>query len=182
MDFQQSRTYQNLQEALAWKLNTATLYSLYADRAREEDYIEIGNIFDTTSLNEREHARIWWRQLNNGVLPTTAENLANSIQIENEAGDNLFRDYARIAQEEGYEDISALFSGIANIELEHSLNFQVKYEDVQKGEVHCKPTLQLWICMQCGNILSGECAPERCPVCGFPQGYYKIYNEREVIP
>ena len=179
MDFQQSRTYQNIQDAFAWKLNTATLYSLYADRARQEDYIEIANIFDTTSRNEREHARIWWRRLNNGVLPTTEENLIHSINIEDEAGNNLYREYARVAEEEGYTEIASLFSGIANIELEHSLNFQRQLEDIQRDKVHCKDSERLWICMQCGNILSGLCAPERCPVCGFPQGYYRVYTECE---
>lgn len=180
MDFQQSRTYQNIREAYNWKLQTATLYSLFADRARQEDYIEIGNIYDILSRNEREHARIWWRQLNNGILPTTADNLNHSIQIENESGYNLYREYAQIAEEEGYAEIAALFSGIANIELDHSITLQVQYENVLKGEVHCKPTVRLWICMQCGNILSGECAPETCPVCGFPQGYYRVYTEHEV--
>lgn len=180
MDFQQSRTYQNMMEAFNWKLQIATLYSIFADRARQEDYVEIGNIYDTISRNEREHARVWWRQLNNGLLPTTADNLSNSIEMENEIGDSLFREYAQTAQEEGYTEIAALFNGMANIELDHSVTLQAQLQDVLKGEVHCKPTVRLWVCMQCGNILSGECAPETCPICGFPQGYYRVYTEHEI--
>ena len=177
MDFQQSKTFQNIQDAFFRKLNSSALYSLYADRARQEDYIEIAHLFDVTTRNEREHARIWWRQLNGGELPTTVDNLRNSIQVEEETGNNLYRLYAQTALEEGYNDISALFSGIANIDLNHSLDFQVQYEELQKGNYFCRPTMHLWICMQCGNILSGDCAPERCPVCGFPQGYYQITSE-----
>ncbi len=176
MDFQQSRTYSNLQNAYNVELMACARYLIYGDRARQEGYIEIGNIFDVASRNDKEHARIWLRRLNGGILPTTEQFLLSSIQEENYTGNEMYREYARIAREEGFDDIAALFNGVANIDLNHSLEFQSLYEDIQRGEVFCKPAPTLWICLQCGNIMSGNCAPEICPVCGFPQGYYWLYN------
>ena len=177
MDFQQSRTYQNIMNAYNLEAVVNTRYQIYADQARLENYIEIASVFDITARNEKEHARIWLRQLNNSVLPNTEENLAACIAYENDVGNNVYREYARIAREEGYNDIAALFNGIANIELNHGLRFQILYDNLVRGELFCKPEETLWICMQCGNIMSGLCAPEVCPVCGFPQGYYRVYDD-----
>ncbi len=177
MDFQQSKTYQNIMNAYNLEAVVNTRYLLYADQARLENYIEIATVFENTARNEKEHARIWLRQLNNSVLPNTDENLAACITYENDVGNNVYREYARVAREEGYNDIAALFNGIANIELNHGLRFQTLRENLVRGELFCKPEETLWICMQCGNILSGLCAPEICPVCGFPQGYYRLYGD-----
>ncbi|MDF2539973.1 MAG: hypothetical protein K0S76_2994 [Herbinix sp.] len=175
MDFQQSQTYQNLQNAYNVELNNSTTFSIYGDRARQEGYNEIGNYFDTVTRNEKEHARIWLRQLNNGELPTTAENLRYSSEVAAATGNEMYRDYARIAREEGYDDIAALFNGVANIDLNHNTIFQRLYGEVETDTVFCKERETLWICMQCGNIMSGLCAPEICPVCGFPQAFYRQY-------
>lgn len=172
MEFQESKTYANLQSAMDRELRNSTQYDIYSDKAREQGYIEIGNVFTTIARNELEHARIWLKQLNNGEVPSTEQNLASSIETETLS--DIYRRYAQVAIEEGYNNIAALFNGVANIELNHSLEFQVMYENVVANTVFCKPDEYLWICMACGNILSGKCAPEICPVCGFPQGYYKI--------
>jgi rubrerythrin len=175
MDFQQSKTYNNLLNAYQRDLMSGTLYSIYSDRARLDGYIEIANIYDITGRNEKEHARIWLRQLNSGNLPDTQTNLLNSANDELSDGD-LYREYARVAREEGYNDLASLFNGVANIELNHDLRFRSLYDNIVRNEVFCKPQETLWICMQCGNIMSGTCAPEVCPVCGFPQGYYRVYE------
>ena len=174
MDFQQSRTFANLLNAYEAELKSSTKYLINAEIARNEGYIEIGNIYDTTARNNKQHAIIWQRQLNQGILPDTATTLEESIQEENENASVMYQDFARIAREEGYLDIAALFSGVANIDYNHGYEFRVQYENVINNEVFCKPVTRLWICMQCGNILSGECAPEICPVCGYPQGYYRL--------
>lgn len=175
MDFQQSRTYSNLLNAYHQELMISTFFLLNADQARLEGYIEIANIFDETARNEKEHARIWQRRLNNGTLPNTEQNLLSSVN-EDVSIVELYRQYAQVAKEEGYNDIAALFSGIANIDLNHDLRFNTKYNNLVRGEEFCKPEETLWICMQCGNIMSGVCAPVICPVCGFPQGYYRVLN------
>lgn len=181
MDFQQSKTYQNIQSAYQRELEVSTLYSIYADRATDDGLIEITNTYITISRNEKEHARIFLKRLNNGIVPPTAQNLASSAEFELAAGD-LYRGYARTAQEEGYSDIAALFNGIANIELNHNLRFAALSEDLARNELLCKPESTLWICMQCGNIMSGICAPAICPVCGFPQGYYRAFSPTEFQP
>ncbi|MDD3173797.1 MAG: rubrerythrin family protein [Herbinix sp.] len=174
MDFQQSQTYINLQKAYEWELKVSTVYNIYSDKAQVDGYIEIGNIFTTTAKNEKEHARIFLRKLNNGIIPDTQQNLLESANFENNTA-TLYRDYANTAREEGFNDLAALFNGIANIELNHNLRFSTQYNDIVRAEVFCKPQDSLWICLQCGNIMGGPCAPEICPVCGFPQGYYKLY-------
>lgn len=176
MDFQQSQTYKNLLTAYESELMSSTRYSIYADRARQDGYNEIGNIFDTTARNEKEHARIWLRQLNNGILPNTEQNLLDASREQLLSGSDIYREYARVAMEEGYREIAALFNGVGNIELNHDIVFRALYEEVVRGEVFCKPEETLWLCMQCGNIMSGNCAPERCPVCGFPQSFYRLFN------
>jgi len=175
MDFKQSKTYQNIQSMFMRKLMISTLYDIYSDKATQENYIQINNIFDVTARNEKEHARIFLRKLNDDVLPDTKTNLYDSVNIGSETN-NLCRNYAATAREEGYDDIAALFSGIANIELNHNLVFRSQYDDIIRDQVFCKPAESLWICLQCGNILAGLCAPARCPICGFPQGYYQIYT------
>ena len=180
MEFQQSRTYANLQNAYEMELMQSTLYSIYGDIARQEGYRQIGNIYDIFQRNNKEHAIIWLRRLNEGSLPTTADTLSTSANVENYKGNQLYREYANIASEEGYNDIANLFNGIANIDLNHGLQLETQYSDVVRGEVFCKPQAQLWICMQCGNIMNGLCAPEICPVCGFPQGYYRLYGTEPI--
>lgn len=178
MEFQQSKTYSNLLNAYERDLMTATIYSIDSDRARLDGYIDIANIYTSTAANEKEHARIWLRQLNNGNLPDTQENLLDASNNALSKG-TLYREYARIAKEEGYDDIASLFNGVANIELNHDLRFKTLHENIIRGEVFCKPTETLWVCLQCGNIMSGICAPTICPVCGFPQSYYKEYRSQE---
>lgn len=177
MELQQSQTYKNLQSAFNAECNTSTKYQLYAEKARAEGYIEIGNIYDITARNERSHAEIWEKQLNNGTFPDTLTNLKESSKGETYDGANTYREYARIAREEGFTAIASLFDGVANIEMNHDLRFQSLADSLQAGEFYCKQGDVLWICMVCGNILSGKCAPTVCPICGYPQGYYELYSE-----
>lgn len=175
MDFQQSQTYQNLLKAFHEELTSTSEFLLNADQARFEGYIQIGNVYDIAARNEREHARIYQRFLNGGVLPRTEQNLLDSANRSADAA-SLYRDYARVAREEGYTDLAAIFNGIANIELNHEASFRSEYGDIVRDEVFCKPEETLWICMVCGNIMSGKCAPTVCPICGYPQGYYRLYT------
>ncbi len=180
MEFQQSRTYANLQNAYDIELMQSTLYSIYGDIVRQSGYHQIGNIYDIFQGNNKEHARIWLRQLNQGNLPDASEVLQLSAQQEYYKGNQLYRDYARIAREEGYNDIESLFNGIANIDLNHGLQLETQYNDVIRDQVFCKDQETLWICMQCGNILNGLCAPVVCPVCGFPQSFYRLYGTEPI--
>lgn len=176
MDFQQSRTYINLQSAFEGELKSSTRYQINGIRAREEGYIQIGNVFDIIAGFEREHATIWLRLINEGTLPTTLENLREASAMEDLKGNGTYREYAQVAREEGFNDIASLFDGVANIELNHDVIFQNFADDIENNEVFCKTTDVLWICINCGNIMGGLCAPAICPICGFPQGYYQVYD------
>jgi rubrerythrin len=181
MDFQQSRTFVNLQIAFEGELVASAKYAIYALKAREEQYIEIGNVFDVTSRNELQHAIIWMKLLNDGQIPDTLTNLVEASESDKYAGSVLYREFAQVAREEGYFEIANLFNGVANIEMNHDARFYALAQNIENNEVFCKNREVLWICMACGNILSGLCAPAICPVCGYPQGYYRVYSDDLVI-
>jgi len=177
MDFKNSKTFANLQNALEGELKASTKYEIYGLKAREDGFEQIGNIFDETSQNEREHGEIWLKILNNGEVPYTLDNLEDSYGGETHEWTNMYPDYAREARVEGYNDIAALFEGVANIERHHDYRFRVLANNIETGEVFCKKVEVLWICLNCGNIVSGRCAPKECPVCGYPQAFYELYND-----
>lgn len=175
MAFQDSKTYQNLFVAYEKELQSCARYLIDSDIARMAGYIEISVLYEETARNSKEHARIWLRQINEGNLPSLSETLQQSIQNENQMSSEMYQNFSSVALEEGYDDIAALFSGVANIDYNHNSQFRLVYQNVQNNQVFCKPNTRLWICMQCGNIISGECAPLVCPVCGFPQGFYRLF-------
>ncbi|MDF2819818.1 MAG: hypothetical protein K0R15_259 [Clostridiales bacterium] len=172
MDFQQSQTFINIQNAYEAQLKASTKYELFSIRAREEVLIEIVNIFETVSRNERFIAERLGRILTGGDTST----LQNLIQARDEEiiDREMYQSFSEVATAEGYDNIASLFNGIANIKFNHNYIFQTVAEDIQNNELLCKPEPVTWICLGCGNIMRGECAPERCPVCGYPQGYYQM--------
>lgn len=176
MDFLQSRTYENLNIAYEDACIASTRYRIFADIAQKDGYIQISNIFRETASQDKEHASIWLRNINQGLLPDTEEALRQSIDYENDIASNTYQEFALVAKEEGFMDIATLFAGIANINYYHGTTFANLYENVTQDEVFCKPAETLWICIKCGNIMSGECAPVICPICKFPQGYYRLYD------
>lgn len=176
MDFQQSVTYVNLQKAYEDELKSGTRYSIYAQKARQEGYIQIGNLFDISTHHEREHAIVFLKLMNNFQVPDTLTNLLEASATEGNEGNRLYREYAQIAREEGFENIAVLFDGIANIEINLEVTFQTFADLIKQNAVFCKTEETLWICTNCGNIMGGLCAPEICPICGYPQGYYQEYN------
>lgn len=174
--FENSRTYQNLLDALTYEKITSTEVIIFSERARREGFLDYGNRLEVIGDESRAHAAIWIRMLNNGVMPSTFANLTAAYERENYAANIMYRNYARIAVEEGYTDIAAIMSGVANIKAGQALELQRLRFNVETNEVFCKRTEVLWYCINCGHIMSGLCAPEICPVCGFPQSFYRVYN------
>lgn len=172
MDFQQSQTFINLQSAYEFNLISAAKYQLFAKRAREEVLIEIALVYETISRNKQYIAEELRRRLFDGT-PDTIVNLFES-RDEELAGSELYRDYSRIATEEGYRDVASLLNGIANINLNHNYTFQSIITDMQSNQLFCREEESLWICLACGNIMGGLCAPDICPICQYPQGYYEF--------
>lgn len=175
MDFQQSKTYQNLQNAFAYETQSKAIYDIFSVRAEQEVLLGISFTFDTLSRNDRFIAERLRNIINGGVY-TTEQNLREAANSELNAGNVMYRDYSRIAMEEGYGDIASLFNGIANIKLNHNFTLQNYLSEIQTGSLFCKDEPKLWICLGCGNILSGVCAPAICPICGYPQGYYELFE------
>jgi len=172
MDFRQSETFRNIEAAYNIELRANGEYELFARRARQEELVEISLLFDTISRNELFISERLRRILHAGT-PDTAQNLIearDSTLIES----NLYREYARVAIEEGYTEYASLFSGIANIILNHNNSFDNMIRDIERNELFCKPQESLWQCLGCGNIMSGLCAPNICPICGYPQSYYQL--------
>lgn len=175
MDFQDSKTFTNLQTALENELQSSALYSLYRKRSDQEVYLEISSVFATISRNAEFIAERLRRILNTGDT-NTFQNLIDAANQEQSIANNMYNEFSRIAKEEGYTDLSALFTGIANIKLSHYSTLQNLAINMDTNQLFCKNQEILWICMGCGNILSGTCAPEICPICGYPQGYYRAYR------
>lgn len=172
MDFRQSQTFRNMETAYEVELIANAKYALFAKRASQEELIEISLLFDTVARNEQFVAERLRSILFDGT-PDTTQNLIearDNVLMES----NMYREFARIATEEGYPEYGSLFSGIANIMLSHHNSFENMIKDIERNELFCKPREGLWMCLGCGNILSGLCAPDICPICLYPQSYYKL--------
>lgn len=176
-NFANSQTYKNLQNAFNLESVESTKYRISAERARIDGYQQIGNIFDLTARNEQQHAEIWMRFMLQGNMPTTLENLQNAASAENYEGKDLFMQYAETARSEGYTDIANMFEGIAVIERHQEYRFNQLAQNIQDNQVFCKPSSTVWVCIICGNLVWSECAPEICPICRYPQGYYQLNCE-----
>lgn len=177
MDFKDSKTYRNLKKAYEGELLTCARYRIAGEQAKKENYQQISEIFYETSGNEQEHAEIWLRILNNGKKPETLENLCEAFKGETYEWTKMYREFAETAREEGYEDIARLFHGVGEIERHHDFRFRHLAENMENDRVFCKDCKTIWICMNCGNVYEGECAPLKCPICGFPKGYAKMNCE-----
>jgi rubrerythrin len=173
MDFQQSKTYQNLQSAFAYETQSKGKFDIYSVKARQEVLLGISFSFDTISRNDRFIAERLRNLINGGEL-NTQQNLTEATDSVLYDGDKMYRDFSQIAVDEGYDDIASLFNGIANIKLNHNYALQTYLTDIQNNTLFWKNEAKLWICLGCGNIMSGLCAPTICPICGYPQGYYEL--------
>jgi rubrerythrin len=130
-----------------------------------------------TSGNEREHAEIWLKLMEGGEVPSTLENLKDAYSGETYEWTKMYMDYATEAEIEGYPEIADLFVGVANIEHHHDARYRKLAQNIMEDQVFCKRTETVWVCLNCGNLYYGECAPEYCPVCGYPQAYYQVNCE-----
>lgn len=174
MEFKDSKTYQNLKNAFEGELMACGRYHLYGGKAREDGYQQIGNIFDETAGNEQAHAEIWLKILNGGKMPDTLSNLRNASTGEAHEWTQMYPGFAETAEQEGYTEIARLFREIATIERHHDYRYSLLAENMEQGHVFCKCGKNVWICLNCGYLYTGNCAPEECLVCGYPQGYSEL--------
>ena len=177
MDFKKSETYKNLEKAYDGELLAGTKYRIYSRIANKDGFRQIGNIFEETAKNEQEHAEIWLRMMNEGALPMLDEILNESQMCEKHEWTEMYRDYAETAEKEGFFDIPKLFRNVGQEEGHHDFRFRQLAENLRNGEVFCKEEEEVWVCLNCGYVHFGKCAPEKCPACGYPQGYFALNCE-----
>ena len=167
-----SKTEANLMTAFAGESQARNKYTYYASKARKEGYVQIANLFEETAANEKEHAKIWFKLLHDGDIPTTSANLLDAAEGEKYEWTDMYARMAREAKEEGFNDIAYLFEAVGRIEKMHEERYRKLLEAVEKGTVFADVEEQIWVCSNCGHIHIGKEAPSVCPVCAHPQGYF----------
>lgn len=176
MELKGSKTEQNLLEAFAGESRARNLYTFYASKAKKDGYQQIAAIFEETAENEKEHAKIWFKLLNDG-MGGTLENLESGAAGENYEWTDMYPTFAKDAREEGFHEIAVLFEKVAEIEREHEKRYKKLIENMKDGLVFSKDNDVIWQCMNCGHIVIGKKAPEICPVCAHPQSYFQVKAE-----
>ncbi len=173
MNLKGSRTEANLMAAFAGESQARNKYDYYASKARKDGYVQIAELFEETARNEKEHAKLWFKLLHDGI-PSTEVNLADAAAGENYEWTDMYATFAKEAEEEGFTQIAALFRGVAAIEKEHEERYLKLLENVKEGLVFSRDGEMIWQCGNCGHVVVGKKAPEICPVCGHPQSYFRI--------
>ena len=177
MELKGSKTEKNLMDAFAGESQARNKYTYFASKAKKEGYEQIAAIFQETADNEKEHAKLWFKLLCGGDIPTTAQNLADAATGENFEWTDMYDRMAKEAKEEGFDHIAFLFEEVGKIEKEHEARYKKLLENVQDGKVFEAGEIKIWKCRNCGHIVVGTKAPAVCPVCTHPQAYFEIKAE-----
>ncbi|MBO5478867.1 MAG: rubrerythrin family protein [Clostridia bacterium] len=172
-----SKTEKNLMEAFAGESQARNKYTYYASKAKKEGYEQLAAIFLETAENEKEHAKIWFKLLHGGEVPTTTENLKDAADGENYEWTDMYDRMAKEAKEEGFDHIAFLFEQVGKIEKEHEERYRKLLDNVENELVFSKDGDRIWKCRNCGHIVIGKKAPEVCPVCNHPKAYFEIKAE-----
>ena len=177
MELKGSKTEKNLMEAFAGESQARNKYTYFASKAKKDGYEQIAAIFEETAINEKEHAKIWFKYLNGGQVPSTEENLAAAAAGENFEWTDMYDRMAKEAEEEGFTEIAAKFRMVGAIEKEHEERYRKLLDNINDGLVFSKDGDKIWKCRNCGHIVIGKAAPEICPVCNHPKSYFEIKAE-----
>ena len=167
-----TKTEKNLWEAFAGESQARNKYTYFASAAKKEGYEQIAALFLKTAENEKEHAKLWFKEL--GELGKTAENLAHAAEGENFEWTDMYERMAREAEEEGFPELAAKFRGVAAIEKAHEERYRALLSNVETKAVFEKSSVKVWECRNCGHLVVGTAAPEVCPVCDHPQAFFEI--------
>ena len=177
MELKGSKTEKNLMEAFAGESQARNTYTQFASKAKKEGYEQIAAIFQETADNEKEHAKLWFKLLNGGDIPSTEENLKAAAEGENFEWTDMYDRMAKEAKEEGFNEIAALFEMVAKIEKEHEERYKKLLENVEGDLVFSRDGDVIWKCRNCGHIVIGKKAPEICPVCKHAKSFFEIKAE-----
>ena len=177
MELKGSRTEENLKKAFAGESEARNKYTYYASKAKKDGFEQIAAIFEETANNEKEHAKMWFKELHGGGVPNTIENLEDAANGENYEWTDMYDEFAKTAREEGFDRIANLFEGVAKIEKEHEERYRKLLKNINDKVVFSKDDECIWICRNCGHVVVGKNAPLVCPVCAHPQSYFEIKKE-----
>jgi rubrerythrin len=177
MELKGSKTEANLREAFAGESQARNKYTYYASKAAKEGYEQIAAIFLESAENEKEHAKMWFKALHGDAVPDTMTNLKDAADGENHEWTDMYAGFAKIAREEGFTKIAALFEAVGKIEKEHEARYRKLIANIEGGLVFSRDGDTIWQCRNCGHIVVGKKAPELCPVCSHPKSYFQIKPE-----
>ena len=177
MELKGSKTEQNLLTAFAGESQARNKYTYFASKAKKDGYEQIAAIFEETANQEKEHAKMWFKELNGGEIPSTEENLLAAAEGENYEWTDMYEEFARVAEEEGFKVLANKFRGVAAIEKMHEERYRKLLKNVEDGVVFSRDGDMIWQCRNCGHIVVGKKAPLVCPVCNHPQSYFEIKKE-----
>ena len=170
-----TQTEKNLMEAFAGESQARNKYTYFASKAKKDGYEQISELFLKTADNEKEHAKMWFKELNG--IGDTAENLAAAAEGENYEWTDMYEGFAKTAEEEGFFDLAVKFRLVAAIEKQHEERYRALLKNINDQKVFAKGSIVIWECRNCGHIVIGEKAPEVCPVCAHPQSYFEVKAE-----
>ena len=177
MELKGTRTEENLKKAFAGESQARVKYENYASRAKKDGYEQIASIFEETSRNEKEHAKLWFKALHDGGVPTTTVNLEDAANGENYEWTDMYDEFARVAKEEGFDHLAFLFESVGKIEKEHEARYRKLLQNIEDDRVFHKDGEKMWICRNCGHVYFGEDALDVCPVCEHPQSFMEVKAE-----
>ena len=177
MELKGSKTEANLMAAFAGESQARNKYTYYASKAKKEGFEQIAAIFEETANNEKEHAKMWFKQLHNGEVPSTIDNLKDAANGENYEWTEMYEEFAKVAEEEGFTEIARLFRGVGEIEKHHEERFLKLVDNIDNNLVFKKDEEVVWICRNCGHVYYGKEAPKVCPICNHPQSYMEMKAE-----
>jgi len=175
MELKGSKTEKNLMEAFAGESQARNKYTYFASKAKKEGYEQIAAIFQETADNEKEHAKMWFKELSG--IGSTVENLIEAANGENYEWTDMYEGFAKTAEEEGFPELAAKFRAVGEIEKHHEERYRDLLKNVETASVFEKSEVKVWECRNCGHIIVGTNAPEVCPVCNHPQSYFEIHAE-----
>ena len=174
MELKGSKTEQNLMTAFAGESQARNKYTYYASKARKDGYEQIAAIFEETANNEKEHAKLWFKQLHGGEIPDTMQNLEDAAAGENYEWTEMYKEFAEVARQEGFDRIAYLFESVGKIEAEHEKRYLTLLKNVKDDKVFHKDGDKIWICRNCGHVYVGKDALDVCPVCNHKQSFREV--------
>lgn len=170
-----TKTEENLKKAFAGESEARNKYDYFASKAKKDGFEQIAAIFAETALNEKEHAKMWYKELHGGEVEPTEVNLEAAADGENYEWTDMYEGFAKTAEEEGFKALARKFRAVAAIEKRHEERYRALLHNVEAQEVFAKSEVKVWECRNCGHIVVGTKAPQVCPVCDHPQSFFEIH-------